>query len=362
MRKTRGPLWAWTCVVLGGVFVLASAGGFVVTRVATSKVERSVHTADLFGPQPEFAADRGGRAKITGPLNILLVGIDPRPENPEEAPHGDSVMILHVPRELDRAYLFSLPRDLLVDIPAWERAQFAGSRYDKLTHAMTYGARRDGAPSDVASGFGLLARTVSGYTGITSFDAGLVINFAGFQQVVAELGGVDMYIDQRVESIHLTPDGEPRWKLPGDPPHRVYEPGPRHLSASEALDYVRQRYTEGGDYTRQRHQQQFIRALVSKATSVSVLTSPGRLGAVVGAAGDALTFDGRGASIVDFAVALHGIGQDRMALVRLPGHNIGTGAGYQGEELEPVAKEFFAAVASDRVDEFLGHHLELINR
>lgn len=306
-------------MVLGSVLVLSSVGGYVVTHEAQRKIERSVHTADLFGPLPELAADRGGRARITGPLNILLVGIDPRPENPEEAPHGDSVMILHVPRDLDRAYLFSLPRDLLLDIPPWERAQFAGSRYDKLTHSMTYGSRREGAPSDVASGFGLLAKTVSAYTGITSFDAGLVINFAGFQQVVAELDGVDMYIDQHVESIHLTPDGEPRWKIPGDPPHRVYEPGQRHLSASEALDYVRQRYTEGGDYTRQRHQQQFIRALVAKATSLSVLTSPGKLGAVVGAAGDALTFDGRGASIVDFAVALHGIGQDRLALIKLPG-------------------------------------------
>ncbi|WP_456246526.1 LCP family protein [Longispora urticae] len=349
-------------MVLGSVLVLLSAGALVVGHSAQRRIEGSVHTADLFGRQPELTTDRSGRAGITGPLNILLVGIDPRPENPEEAPRGDSVLILHVPRELDRAYLFSLPRDLLLDIPAWERAQFTGSRYDKLTHAMMYGSRREGAPADVASGFGLLAKTVSDYTGIRSFDAGAVINFAGFQKVVEELGGVDMYIDQRVESIHLTPDGEPRYKIPGDPPRRVYEPGHRHLSASEALDYVRQRYIEGGDYSRQRHQQQFIRAMVSQATSRSVLTSPGKLDALVGAAGDALTFDGRGSSILDFALALRGIGQDRMTLIRLPGHNIGTGGGYQGEELEPVAKEFFAAVAADEVDAFLTHHLELVNR
>jgi hypothetical protein len=55
-------------------------------------------------------------AGITGPLTFLLVGVDTRVSSPGWEPHSDAVLLLRVERTLDRAYLFSLPRDLLVDI------------------------------------------------------------------------------------------------------------------------------------------------------------------------------------------------------------------------------------------------------
>ncbi|WP_018351689.1 LCP family protein [Longispora albida] len=349
------------CIAFGTVIVLLSGGTLVAGKLALDKVEGSVHKADLFGePPPRYVSEE---STITGPLNILLVGIDPRPERPGEAPRGDSVMVLHVPRSMDRAYLFSLPRDLLVQIPRWEPARFEGHRRDKLTHAMFYGASRsDGQPSDVASGFALMARTVSGYTGIKEFDAGAVINFSGFTKVVDALGGVTMDIDQRVESIHVTPDGQARWLLPGNPPRKTYEPGRQHLNGWQALDYVRQRYTEGGDYSRQRHQQQFIRAMVDQAVSKSVVTNPAKLSSVIEAAGASLTFDGRGRSIADFALALRGISPSDMTLVKLPGENVGSGYGYQGEQLLPIAAGFFEALNAGQIDEFIVGHPELVNK
>ena len=140
--------------------------------------------------------------------------MDTRVSVPGWEPHADAVLILHVPAGLDRAYLFSLPRDLVVDIPAYPKSGYPGGR-TKLTHAMSYGSR---VPSDkghpsAAQGYELLRTTVSKYTGLR-IDAGAVITFNGFDKLVNTLGGVDLYVDQRVASIHRQPNGQLR-KLSG---------------------------------------------------------------------------------------------------------------------------------------------------
>jgi polyisoprenyl-teichoic acid--peptidoglycan teichoic acid transferase len=47
--------------------------------------------------------------------------------------------------------------------------------------------------------------------------------------------------------------------------------------------------------------------------------------------------------------------------VKLPGGGVNSSGGsYQGERLEPVAQEFFAAVVAGTVESFLQTHPELI--
>ncbi|HEY8473267.1 MAG TPA: LCP family protein [Natronosporangium sp.] len=345
------------------------AAGVLVTAVLQNRYV--VPEADLFGdgdrdatvtptesPTPEPGAD------LTGPLNLLLVGIDPRPNQPAWPPHADAVLILHVPSSLSRAYLFSLPRDLLVDVPAFEPAGYPGGR-TKLTEAMSNGARVPGQElPDPAQGFALLAETISGYTGIERFDAGAVLNFTGFTDLVDAVGGVDIYVDQRVVSEHRRPDGTQRTLRPGGGrylgPQKVYEVGEQHLVGWEALDYARQRYIEGSDYARQRHQRQLVKALVAELFAQDLVTNPVRLDRVLRALGDSLVFDGRGHRPVDFAFALRRVTANRITLVGLPGSSVfGNRGGYLGEQLAPVAEEFFAAVREERAGPFLAEHPEL---
>jgi LCP family protein required for cell wall assembly len=348
--------------VTGGTLALAQA--------ARSRYD--VPRADLFDPDPAAAptptptptptVEPG--AGITGPLNFLLVGIDPRVSIPDWQPHADAVLILHVPAAMDRAYLFSLPRDLRVDIPAFRKARFGGQR-TKLTHAMSYGSKVPGTKKpDAAQGFQLLATTVSRYTGIARFDAGAVLNFGGFTDLVDAVGGVDLYVDQRVVSKHRQPDGKHRRPVPGGytGPQMVYEKGTRHFTGWQALDYARQRYVAGGGYTRQRHQQQLIKALVGQILSQDMARDPVRLDRVLRAIGDALIFDGRGRSVIDFAYALRDVDPADITLVNLPGGSVGRGGGYAGEDLQPVSRQFIAAVTADRAARFLAAHPELVSR
>ncbi|MFG3696923.1 LCP family protein [Micromonospora sp. NPDC047620] len=364
------PRWVLGLAALAAV-VLVAAGVLVVTRLVGDDGSRrtgptaatatpAASATPRADPTPSPTAPPG--AGITGPLNLLLVGVDTRVSVPGWEPHGDAVLVVHVPKGLDRAYLFSLPRDLLVDIPAFPKADYGGGK-TKLTHAMSYGSRVPGKPEQpsTAQGFELLRSTVSGYTGLR-FDAGAVLTFNGFDKLVDALGGVDLYVDQRVVSLHRRPDGRHREPAPGGGgyvgPQMVYEKGERHLTGWQALDYARQRYITGGDYARQRHQQQLVKALVTKILDEDLARQPERVQQVVDALGDTLVYAG-GPRIVDVAYALGGLSPDRFVLVGLPGEGVGQGSAYRGEQLEPAGRKFLTELRAGRADAYLAAHPEL---
>jgi polyisoprenyl-teichoic acid--peptidoglycan teichoic acid transferase len=364
-RNWRAPRWALVCVALGSLLLLGSGGVLVTSQVLVARYSSAVHVENLL--PDEAGSGHEARSTVKGPLNILLVGIDQRPNEPETLPRADSILILHIPAGLDRGYLISLPRDLLVDIPAFPRAQYAGGT-DKINAAMAFGSRVPGQPRpSTTQGFTLLAKTVSNYTRIKRFDAGAIISFVGFQKLVDAMGGVDLYVDTPVKSEHRKPDGSMRTQKPGGGgytgPQAQYTVGRHHLKGWQALDYVRQRYgLPNGDYDRQRHQQQFIKAMIAQAFRKDVVTNPIKLDRVLRAAGESLTFDGQGHTVVEYAFALKNIRSSSVVTLKLPGESVFNGEDYAGERLKAPAQEYFAAVRRDRVDQFVDAHPELINK
>jgi len=365
----RAPLWARLCAIFGCVLMVLSGGALVTSQVLVARYANAVQTKDLFG-NAASGATKQQVSDIKGPLNILLVGIDPR--NDTTAPLSDSIIVVHVPKGLKQAYLYSIPRDLRVEIPPFEKTGFKGGTA-KINAAMSYGSSVGGGKHDVAQGFDLLAKTVGKLTGIKTFDAGAIINFNGFKDIVEAMGGVTMTIDQNVKSEHLQPNGKPRPRRPECAsnncehpyigPQKQYKKGTFHLESWEALDYVRQRYgLPRGDYDRQRHQQQFIKAMASQALSKNVVTNPVKLDKVLKAAGDALIFDGNGHSVVDWGLALKSLRPEDMTLVKLPGRSLITNGRYQGEALDPSAEEFFASVQSDTISSFLIDHPDFLQK
>jgi LCP family protein required for cell wall assembly len=350
--------------------VLLGGGAVAVGYALRDRYE--VPTADLFGtPTPSTAASPTASptpppgADITGPLNLLIVGVDTREDDPTWEPHADAVTILHVPRGLKTGYMFSLPRDLIVNVPRFPKSGYRGGR-TKLTEAMSDGARRGDARPDVAQGFQLLAQTVSRYTGIKRFDAGAVLTFTGFRKLIDAMGGVDIYVDQRTPSQHLRPDGRGRSAGNGPAgyggPQMVYEVGMRHLNGWQALDFSRQRYLPGGDYTRQRHHQQLVRAVMAKALTLDLARNPLEFDRVLRALGQTLTFDGRGRPARDFAYALSGLTAQSLRLVTLPGAGVGRGSGYRGEQLTAESRKFISELLAGRADAYLRAHPALVVR
>ncbi|MEV4541741.1 LCP family protein [Micromonospora echinaurantiaca] len=368
--RSRAPRRRWLLgLAVLTVVVLAATAAVVVTRLVGSDGGSGTPAAGSPSATPAGTPSASPSptgpppgADITGPLNLLLVGVDTRVSVPGWEPHADAVLVLHVPKGLGRAYLFSLPRDLVVDIPAFPKAGYRGGR-TKLTHAMSYGSRVPGKPKQpsTAQGYELLRSTVSGYTGLR-IDAGAVVTFGGFDKLVDTLGGVDIYVDQRVASRHRRPDGRHRDPAPGGytGPQMVYEKGQRHLTGWQAIDYARQRYLTGGDYARQRHQQQLVRALVRKILDQDLARQPERVEQVVAALGDTLVYSALGGRrIIDFAYALGELPAERFVLVGLPGGAVGRGSGYRGEQLTKVGRDFLTALRAGRADAYLADHPQL---
>jgi anionic cell wall polymer biosynthesis LytR-Cps2A-Psr (LCP) family protein len=362
--RPRPPLWARISTAAGAVLILASGGVLVAAQVALARIE-GVEDAGLIG-EP---ANAGGKSEIKGPLNVLLVGIDPRDD--ATPPLADSIIVAHIPESMDQAYLFSLPRDLYVDIPASAKSQYAGGK-GKINGAMSLGSRVPGGKPDVNQGFQHLAKTVGQVTGIDQFDAGAIVNFGGFKSIVEAMGGVTMTVDQVIKSEHLKPDGKPRARRPECADHscehpyigpqKVYKKGTYHLEAWEALDLVRQRYTlKNGDYDRQRNQQRFIRAITEQALGKDVVTNPAKLLKVLDAAGESLTFSGGGNSVVDWALAMRHVNPKNMVTISLPGSAVRINGRYTGEQFTGPADSFFAAVAEDRVPQYLLDNPGLVN-
>jgi LCP family protein required for cell wall assembly len=256
-----------------------------------------------------------------GALNMLLLGSDSRDPD-EKAAAGsrtDTIILMHIQADHKHAYLISIPRDMYLPIPDH------GS--DKINAAFAFG------------GLPLVIRTVEGFTKV-HIDHLALIDFAGFQEVTDALGGVDMYVDQTIQSIH--------------PPGRIFTKGNHHFNGAEALDYVRQRYQfADGDITREKHQQMFLKAVMDKAASNGTLTNPGKLNAFLRAITKAIVVD-KDLSLPDMALQFHGLHSSDMTFLTSPYSGFDD---IDGQSVVVADKEraaaLYSAVAHDQVASYL---------
>jgi polyisoprenyl-teichoic acid--peptidoglycan teichoic acid transferase len=388
-RRHRSPLWAKLLVVVGALVMVAALASIGLVNEGIHQIDKSVASAPLLGdaavPNREFSG-----TAISGPINILLVGSDLR-ANQTDGGHSDTIIIAHIPASHDRVYLVSIPRDLGVRIPPFAKTHYPGGS-DKINAAFVYGSR-DGAGD--TGGFQLLATTITSNFGVR-FNGGAIVDFAGFTDILWKLGGVTMYVDETTYSIHYginvktgkpakpyhinpntgvpycssgsTFDRNPlQCALPGIKPN-IYPKGMYHFTPSQALDFVRARDgLVGTDYGRQRHQQQFIKAVVQEAYNRG-LSDPFKLNSFISSIGKALVFDRNGISLTDWIFTLKGITPSGIVAIKTNG---GQTVDYDGsagrisgsvQSLNADSKALLAAVSADKtatddhVETFLQTH------
>ncbi|MGA8112242.1 MAG: LCP family protein [Actinocatenispora sp.] len=344
--RRRSPWWAKLCLVLGIVLVVTSGGSIAAGSIVLVWVNAKLHQDNLLTD-----SSRTHDGEVTGPLDILLAGSDLRDSwiKAGKKPRADSIMWLHIPASHDRAYLLSLARDLVVDIPAYRHSGWSGGR-DRLNSAFTHGMS---GVNDTANGMRLLGQTISNLTGVR-FDMAGLVNWDGFTAVTTALGGVTMCLDKGFTSTQK-----------GFTDERVtFYQGCHHYKAKKALKLVRQREDViGDDYGRQRLQQQFVKQILKQATSRGVVGNPGKLNKVLDAAGDSITLDLGGYQVAELAFALRGIRQDQIVTMQPPHDSIGSGRHYRGESVEqPAADRLFTALRTGHIDGLLLAHPELISK
>ena len=352
-------LWARICVAVGAVLTLLSVGTIVVVKVLEYRYEHVITMGDLLAPEARDTPEPSGpRTTVSGPLNFLLIGSDLR-ANPREGQRADTIMVVHVPATMDRAYLISIPRDLLVEIPSFAPTSFGGDE-TKINAAYQFGGGGKG-------GAQLLSATLNRLLGIR-FNGAAIINFDGFKKAVDVLGGVYLCVDQTVASNHLGVDrngkllelyadeeGHIQDVPEGGHPY-VFQQGCGRMDGRLALDYSRIRYgLPSGDYDRQEHQQQFLKAVLAEATKKGLLTNPLKFDEFLRTVGSALTVDTGEVGLADLIFALRNVTPSTLIGVKVPSYPemIG-GTSYILPEAD--AASLYKAIRDDTLANWIATH------
>ena len=265
----RGAL----AVVLAGVLFVVSSAGFVYASLSSQFANRVVNIDAYTSDEQNKATPDSfeGRA-----VNILVVGTDSRngasgdigAGDEDEVPglRNDSTMVIHVSADRSRVQVLSIPRDTLVDIPACKHRD--GSTSDPIegemfNNAMFYGADGGNTDLDITPGIACVKSTVEKMSNMT-IDAFMVVNFAGFINMIDALGGIWFNIPERIddESARLFID-EGCWKLDG----------------TQSLAYMRSRKAQGdgSDISRIGRQQQLISAMLRELQAKDYVKDSGAL-------------------------------------------------------------------------------------
>ena len=267
-----GLLRSALAVLLSGVLFVVSTAGFVYANLSSQFAEQVVDIdAYTTGTQKQTPDSFEGRA-----VNILVVGTDSRygasgdvgAGDQDDVPgvRNDSTMVIHVSADRSRVQIVSIPRDTLVDIPECKHRD--GSLSDAVSgemfnNAMFYGANGGNSEEDLVPGIACVKSTVENMSGMM-IDAFMIVNFAGFIDMIDALGGVWFNIPHRID----------------DEEAQLYiDAGCYKLDGTHSLAYMRSRkgQGDGSDISRIGRQQQLISAMVRELQSKNYVTDPGAL-------------------------------------------------------------------------------------
>ncbi|WP_245239503.1 LCP family protein [Streptomyces sp. MZ04] len=233
------------------VTVLAAAG---IGHGVVSSLDTGIDRVDAF-------KDMKNRPQGGNGMNVLLVGTDGRDKitKAEKKKYRlggapchctDTIMIVHISEDRDRASVVSLPRDSYAEMPP-HTDQNSGDRH-KAHPVKMNAAYAEGGPN-------LTVRTIENMTKV-KIDHYMEVDFTSFMKTVDVLGGVEICTARPLKDSYTGLD---------------LAVGTHKLNGGQALQYVRTRHVDGSsDLGRMQRQQRFLAALISKATSSGVLLNP----------------------------------------------------------------------------------------
>jgi polyisoprenyl-teichoic acid--peptidoglycan teichoic acid transferase len=203
---------------------------FLVIALGTAAAATYIHLRPASAPNTVadgLSADR---------INIVLIGVggDSHPGGGKDL--ADAIMVLSLKPSTKQAAMISIPRDYYIALGG------RGKHRINAAHAL-------GGPALVMDA----AHAVLGQP----MHAFVRIDFAAFEKIIDEIGGVDIYV-QRAFYDFLFKDG--------------FQQGWQHMNGRRALRFARYRYVdseEGNNYARELRQQQVLAALRAKLTSLS---------------------------------------------------------------------------------------------
>lgn len=188
----------------------------------------------LMEPKPQVNPGVEDLEMFSGVRLYLLLGSDYRPGSGYRT---DTIILVAIDGDTNKASMVSFPRDLWVSIPG-------------------YGEQRINTVMQTG-GFQLLANTLQSNFGVYPTQY-LMIDMAGFMRVIDVLGGIEITTDKYTGDLCETTLNPAKWC-------EVY-PGTVSMDSEWALWYVRARYNSS-DFDRMRRTQEVAKGIFDKAVS-----------------------------------------------------------------------------------------------
>ncbi len=248
-RTTR--ILAWLATLTSLAVLVGSGAMYLAIKKLNGNIVRIEGLPG--GPRPDKVSEKD--------QNFLIVGSDSRAgasdaelkefgTEMEAGQRSDTMLLVHIPGDGDGAYVLSFPRDLLVQIPGHQNKSKINAAYSE-------------------GGAVLAVQTVEALTSVR-IDHYLEVNFANFLRMVDALDGIEMCIPKAMHSSDAALN---------------LKAGKQTLKGRNALAYVRARsfdkdseFQDGSsDIGRIHRQQDFIGAMIRKATSSKMLLRPVQL-------------------------------------------------------------------------------------
>lgn len=200
-------------------------------------------------------------------INILLLGIDKRDDEPIAGTRSDTIILASIDPLTKSAAMVSLPRDMWVNIPGCTVREGCSGGQQRINVAHAVGGP-EMARQTVTADFGV---PINFYARV---------DFRGFEQLIDATGGVMIDVDWPVKDDEY-PTADYGYQ-------RIYfGPGPQLMDGATALEYARSRHGMS-DFARAGRQQKVIVSLRNRALQLNMLA---RAPELVGIAQKSLSTD-----------------------------------------------------------------------
>jgi len=243
-------------------FVLIIIGLFSLLFLKTSFTISQVINQENNGGILPFSANLPDLPKDDPDrINILLLGSRGIDEPGDGKLLSDSIILVSIKKSAKEVALISFPRDFYTQL-------WCADEKKKINFAYAYG------------GLSCAKKTIS-YLSNLYVDYAVSINFQGLTELIDDLGGIDVYLDEPFEeSFQWAKEGweeDEHWfikEIEGEEKWVFYLPeGKNYLDGKTALYYVRSRYSTN-DFDRMRRQQDVLVSIKEKSLSLNVLLNP----------------------------------------------------------------------------------------
>ncbi|MFF4587646.1 LCP family protein [Streptomyces sp. NPDC001388] len=321
----------WVAYGAGAVALLLVGSG-VVGWVLYAKLDGNITPDEAAAAELARYAKERPTALVKDAQNVLLIGSDSR-AGADNGQYGtdsgtersDTTILLHLSGGRHSATAVSLPRDLMVDVPACRRRD--GTRGEPMFAMFNYAFETGGSACTI--------RTVEKLTGVR-IDHHVVVDFSGFKDLVDSVDGVQVCLPEPIV------DRAAKLRLPA---------GRVTLDGEQALGYVRARKSlgNGSDTERMDRQQRFLAALVDKVQSNDILLNPVKLYPVLDAATSSLTTDPDLASLrglYELVRGLRDIPTEQVQFLTVPRESYVYNAN-RDQLVQPEAEKLFEQLRTD---------------